>query len=97
MNAEKIYTRPNGDKVKIEARLETASFTLYFKWEVKVFTCEKGKRTWFSIINTNDYEYRKISFDARPAFILEKQLSVVTPDEILEVKTMAWEKLKPTL
>lgn len=89
---ETILKRPDGSKVKIVVR--SASYDL------TVYKCEAGKRTWIEVPETiNNYQYRNLPSDrnVRQQWVLQKQLEVVTPQEIYEAKIKLWESLKPTL
>ena len=96
MTAEKIYVRPDGTRVKIQAAFSTGSIARGSVWSIWVQTLQPRKKKWLDVFSTDDYHYRKLDFAAREAFILERQLAVCTRAEMLEVKLQIWESLKPT-
>lgn len=91
MRVEDILKREDGSKVRIVVNLDM--FRLEPQWRVDVSTCGYRKRTWQPVVSTNDYSYR--SALSRDAYVLERQLNVVTPEEILAAKTKLWMQLKP--
>jgi hypothetical protein len=90
---EKIFVRESGAKVKI-----TVWLTVDYRdttWRVDVETCQPKKRTWVNVYSTDDYSFRKLSPEDRRKFIEEKQMAVITTEELQEVKTELWMNLKP--
>ena len=89
---EKVIKREDGKQVKLRLSLYMVYDKIVYK--CSVYTKDKGKRI-FNSVYTDDYMFRKIPVDEREAFILEKQLLHVTPEEILAAKLELWEKIKP--
>lgn len=95
MTHELILKRPDGSKVKIIVRFYELSRNDY-RYMVDVLSCEKGKRTFVSVVNTDDYEYRAQSFpEGREEWAMRKYMEVATKEEILQAKLELWNKLKP--
>lgn len=93
---ETILKRPDGSRVKIVARI-TGRYYSEIGFDVIVYVCKPGKRTWESLIDENDFGYRRLSLDNREKMLKQKQLEIVTPQEIYEAKLKLWESFKPTL
>jgi nucleoside-triphosphatase THEP1 len=94
LKSEKILRREDGSRVRIIVRAGEYRMTS-FKYMTEVHVCKKGKRTWFSVTDINSHEYRRLSSDERDSYVRQKQLEVVTEDEILQAKLKLWETLKP--
>lgn len=93
MNHEEVFKRPDGSKVMI--RVNFWLNNIVPNYDITVYKCEKGKRTWRGTIDTDDYKYRSLSPDDRKTFRREKILEFVTKDEILQASSVIWNKLKP--
>lgn len=96
MNHEKIFSRPDGSRVKIVVSVYT-DIVSGVKWNYFVLICEPRKRTWRSVTDSDSYEYRALSMEDRRKKNESDYLKVATSDEILAAKTELWEKLKPAL
>ena len=96
MKTELLLRRDNGDRVKITVTLNRFgdSSPLY---GVDVDTCQKGKRTWLSAVDTNCYKYRATPFASseREDFAEKLKLALVTDEEIHQAKIQLWESIKP--
>lgn len=96
MNHEKIFSRPDGSRVKIVASLSLGGiFKDPIKWDYFVLTCEPRKRTWRASVDTDDYGYRRLSMEDRRKRNESEYLKIVTKEEILAAKNELWELLKP--
>ena len=97
MKTELLLKRQNGDRVKVTVSLNRygGSAPLY---AVDVDTCQKGKRTWISAVDTNCYKYRSTPFASteRESFAKNLKLALVTEDEINQAKIKLWESLHPS-
>lgn len=91
---EKIIKRSDGTRIQIEVKLNY-QFGRDIEYWVRVFKCDAGKRTWRNVINTDLYEYRKLSMEERRIYEVKKQLEFVSVEEIKEAKLELWQKLKP--
>lgn len=93
MSNEIIYTRPDGSRVSVTACFHCDYQGKY--WQISVATCQPGKRKFINVHSTDDYTWRALKGQEREDYILQKQLAVCTPDEILAVRLKVWESLKP--
>lgn len=89
MRTEKIFPQPDGSKLRVELGLtcnpypEGKSY-----WSIRVFRCEKGKRTWFNAINEDSLEYRHLSFpEGRNQHIKEQIEKLIHGDDIFQMKS----------
>jgi hypothetical protein len=96
MMHEKILKRDDGSRVKIKVSLNNYLSRGNLQYSTMVFSCEKGKRTWRSTFNSDDYTYRKLSMDGRREFEYKSQFNIVTEIELQQARLELWEKLKPT-
>jgi len=98
MRHEKIFKRPDGSKVMIVVRL---NFDFYNRekgdWSFDVAICKPNKRKFEDAVDTNGWEFRKLSLDNRVEFLKKENLKIVTKEEVLEVQLELWEKIKPNL
>lgn len=95
MKHEKILRRDDGSRVKIEVLLNTDSYRSGFGYTSRVFSCEKGKRTWVGTYNHDCHMYRKLSMDERIRFQYDSQFNLVLETELQEVRLELWDKIKP--
>jgi hypothetical protein len=65
-------------------------------WNFEVEICPPRKRKWLGCIDTDDYNYRKLDWDDRRKYALQKYLEYATEDEIMATLAELWESLKPT-
>lgn len=93
MRHEEIIKRPDGSKVRID---------VYFwlnhdkpRYDVNVYRCDKGKRTWRGCYDEQSYEYRRLSIEDRQGFKFQKQKEFVSDEEIIQAQMVIWNKLKP--
>jgi hypothetical protein len=93
MYHEKIFKREDGSRVK----LMVSVMFLYNKlvYRCSTSTCIKGKRTWISTTNTDNYTYRALGMKDRKKVEEADMMKVVTPEEILEARLETWQLLKP--
>lgn len=95
MRHEKVIPNElNDSKVKIDVGfyLEAGNKPVYL---VEVYVQAKGQRKWRHAVDTNDYDYRKLSMADRREFENEIYLTLVTPKDIMEAKMELWNKMKP--
>ena len=92
---EKIFKRPDGKRVKIIASFSDGGYSSTPKWSFFIHVCDPKKRTWYSVADSNDYEWRKLNHEQREAHNIRQYLEHVTPEEVLETKLELWNKIKP--
>ena len=95
MQHEKIFKRADGSKVTINVSATLDYHAKGINYMVSVYVCQPKKRIFKNVFSGDDFSYRRLNNADRAAFILAKQLEVVTEAEILEVKTELWQLLKP--
>ena len=83
MRKETILKREDGSRVKI-----MVDFVDYCKYEIRVSTCQKHKRTWVPVWDrwergANETDKERL------------ELEVVTKEEIYNAKLVLWEGIKP--
>ena len=92
MNHEKIITKENGDKVKINVSVYLNYNTAVYKLSLSLLP--KGKRK-FVQISFDGYEYRQLNMEQRREYELKEYLKEVSENDIYQAKIELWEKLKP--
>lgn len=96
MRHEKVIKRDDGTRVKIIVDLTSSRFgDVPLAWDANVMYCEKGKKTWQLVYDSDSFNYRRLSMDERRQFIDAQQLLIATHTEILAAKLELWEKIKP--
>lgn len=97
MKHEKIIRRDDGSKVRIIVELRVELFQELHSWLFNVDLCEKGKRTWFSSCDIDEYQSRRMKADQ---FVMAKQkaaLKYVSEQEVELVMLELWEKIRPKM
>jgi len=95
MNHEKIFIRDDGHRHKVCVSMWTSNYNEPVRWDFSVWECKPKKRTWINVVNTDNYDYRKLNMEERVEY--EKQLSLcyVSKEEILAAKLELWNKIEP--
>lgn len=85
MTHEKIFKRVDGSKVKLIVKL-ILEWTDYSAadWKFACFHCAQRKRTWVDVVNTDSYQWRRLSQDDRRKSESRDVLKYVTKEEIRE-------------
>lgn len=96
MTHEKIFSRPDGSRIKIIVSFYVGYMRSEMKWDYTVLACEPRKRTWRGVVNIDDYNYRKMPIDKRIEMVKKEYLNFVSKEEIVAAQTELWEKLKPS-
>lgn len=96
MNHELIKKLPDGSSVKIVVSL-SVGFSNDVLYRTRVETREKGKRIWKDLVNTDDYNYRKLSMEERVEHINKKNMEVVGAEFLNEAMLCLWNDIKPKL
>jgi len=95
MTHEEIFKKPNGDKVKVQCRLRVEYFTKVFSYDIDVWVCKKGKRTYLQVEYSDNIQFRRSSFEERQHLKHKAFSEHVTEEQLLEVKLKTWNLLKP--
>lgn len=80
MNIEKVFKREDGSKIKLGISLYSNLGSI--DRNIYVYICEKNKRTFRDVHNSDDYSWRALNPEDRKAHILKTQLQYVTVEEI---------------
>ena len=64
------YRTEEGARVRVHVKLQTSYSGDKPEWDVRVSICQKGKRTWVPVIDTNDYSYRRENDAERERMVL---------------------------
>lgn len=96
---ETILRREDGTRVMITTALkhEYNGGNGCHTYGQQVDTCAKGKRTWQPVYDDNAYDFRSLPFNSveREKYIMFKQLSVVSQEELDAAALELWEQMKP--
>lgn len=84
MKHEKIIRRDDGSRVKIEVRLICEYTRDYPQWSFQCYRCERGKRTWTTGVNHDDYSWRRLSHEERLAEDRRRSLLLASEAEVAE-------------
>lgn len=97
MRHEKIIKRPDGSRVRITVTLDTESYKTTARWGFMCDVCEKGKRTWTTPVNRDDYSWRRLSAEDRIAENKRRCLTLASEEEVLEVMQELMALIKPSI
>lgn len=89
--AEKIFKREDGSRVKVTVR--TPMFSSPTVWNVRIDTCEPGKRNFHGVIDINSWKFRGLSMKEREEYTRQVILGIVSMEEIDEVKRLALDEM----
>lgn len=94
MRHEKIIKRLDGSRVMLAVEFNADYRGVI--WRVDVRKAAPGKRKFFDVVDTNDFDYRRQSFpEGREVWAKNKMLEHVTLKEIKDAKLELYELLKP--
>lgn len=101
---EKTYTLDDGSKLRIILSLESpatgiaqvagASAANYRVWAE---TKPKGGRTWQPVINTDAFDYRKMSREERDVLRLKSCLNLAGKERVQSLANEFWQLLQPNI
>lgn len=101
---EKTYTLDDGSKLRVIISLESpatgiaqASAASAANYRVWAETKTKGGRTWTPVINTDAFDYRKMSRDEREQFRLKSCISLAGKARIQALANEFWQLLQPNI
>ena len=94
MTHETIIKREDGSRLQIyvTVHLDTIKGAVY---EVLLYRCEKGKRTFVNVIDSDNYTWRKMSVEDKAIHKQETFAKYLSLEEIQTAKEELWQKLKP--
>lgn len=97
MRHEKIFKREDGKQyqISIDCHLSEYSADKGMRYSATVWYRDKGKKKWLSLIDRDNYTWRKLSMKEREEDNFNKYLEHVTREEMQEVAIELWNKLKP--
>lgn len=81
---EKIFKRDDGSKVRLTASL--CSWQVHYEavWRFECYQCGPRKRTWADVVDTDSYQWRRLSPDDRLKSEMRDILKYVAKEEIRE-------------
>lgn len=97
MRHEKIIKRKDGTRVSIDITGSVDFMRNDASWRFTIATCAKGKRTWVPVVDTQDYNFRRLSSGEKVQFKINESLKVVSRDEIETAMLECWEKMRPSV
>lgn len=93
---EKVFLLDDGSKLKVVVEMMT-HLNKKPTYRVSGYSCPKGKRTWTNVVNTDGFEYRKLSMTERTKFNLDECSRIVGADRISETANELWHSIMPQL
>ena len=93
MNYEQTIKRDSGIKVKIRVMFWINATRP--EYDINIYTCSKGKRTYQHCFNMDSWEYRVLSIEDRITYTQNEYLKFVNQEEINTAKLAAWQLLNP--
>tara|TARA_R110000850_G_scaffold35526_1_gene94625 strand:+ start:153 stop:449 length:297 start_codon:yes stop_codon:yes gene_type:complete len=93
MNHEQIIKRDDGTRVSIAVRFWINATRP--EYDIYVYICNKGKRTYRHCFDMDGWEYRSLSMEDRRAYTQNEYLKFVSQEEINTAKLAAWQLLNP--
>lgn len=97
MTHEKIIKRYDGSRVKIVVTLSPYYIGADLEWRWHALRCEKGKRTFHSAVNHDDYSWRRLDTEGRAAEDRRRCLLIVSEDEVREAMQELISKIVPVV
>lgn len=95
MKHEKIIRRSDGSRIRIKVELTIEWNNSEPRWSFITHKCEKGKRTWRTHVDTDCYQWRRLSREDREKENERRSLILATREEVNEVMIELWEAVKP--
>jgi len=92
---EKVLKRDDGTRAKIEVWLSAGYLEKSAKYHYEVEFKPPRARNWRPVYDRSGYDYRRLSYEERPAYIQKMSLEHVTEEEIHTAMLELWEQLKP--
>lgn len=92
MQHYKILKRADGSRVKIHVEVSIKWLSETPQWNYDVTSCPKGSRAY---VMPAGHGLRHLTLTDRLRADREAYLTLATPEEIAEVLTELWQKLKP--
>lgn len=97
MTHEKILKRPDGSRVKVVVELICDFDNRPYRWKFTCHHCAKGKRTFISAHNDDDYLWRRLGPTARDVEERRRYLTLATEEEVRGVMLELLAKIKPVV
>jgi hypothetical protein len=93
MRYEQILKRDDGVRIKITVTVHIGRNKPVYDYNVE--RCEKGKRKFKSVVDTDDWTYRSLPQGLRQNFEKVENYKHVTAAEVNQAHIECWGKLKP--
>lgn len=97
MKHEKIIKRDDGSRVRITVELAVEWNRDESRWSFVVHSCDKGKRTWRTPVNHDDFSWRKLGTEERREEDQRRSLTLASREEVEQVMLELWQKIKPSM
>lgn len=97
MKHEKIIKRDDGSRIRITVTLSIDWHRDEPTWGFIVHKCDKGKRTWITPVDHDEYRWRRLGVEARRAEDHRRSLTLASEGEVESAMTELWQKIKPSL
>lgn len=95
MKHEKVFQLTETVKVKVIVEAVNNFNKTPISYKVSCYLCHKGKRTWSPVVDSDSYEYRRMSMEARAQFTANEYQRIVGEDKILQTANELWNTIKP--
>lgn len=96
MRHEKIIKRADGSRVKIIVMFYLTEYREGPNYMTEVITCPPGKRTFYGVVDGDDYRFRAMTMEERAVYAEEQKLKHVSAEELLSAKLELWQLIKPS-
>jgi len=97
MKHEKIIKRDDGSRIRITVNLVVEWSRTEPSWSFVVHSCDKGKRTWTSPVNHDDFSWRKLGMEERREEARRRSLTLASTKEVEQAMLELWQKIKPSM
>lgn len=98
MKVEKIFKRYDGSKIKLIVEFFTTNYSSDpAKYKVEVYKCAPNKRTYYNVIDSDDYRWRDLSMVERSIANMNKSFEYITRQELQKACNECLELCRPSV
>lgn len=94
---EKVFKQEDGSRMKVVVSFFSLTSSRTPRYEVDVYLCEPGKRTWSSVVNSSSYHFNRMSVEDQHRAKLAKCREVAGDERVAEVAKELWQLMTPQL
>lgn len=94
---ERIFKQTDGSRMKIVISFFGITTQDTSRYNVRVYLCEPGKRTWSDVAGSEHPGFGRMSVTEQRRVNLQKCLEFAGEDKIMEVANELWQQMKPQL